>query len=111
MVVKIRFQYGPRVSRRGRKNRHLALAAAALLTPAALTACALALWRLAADLHMAGPFAISEGLFSHWQVWFAAAILIQLMAIFLNRYGSGQPVVSDPDDDRGEGILVAEPRA
>src|ERR1700684_534226 len=105
MVVKIRFQYGPRVSRRGRKNRHLALAAASMLTPAALTACALALWRLAADLHMAGQFAIAEGIFSHWQVWFAGAILIQLVAIFLNRYGSGQPVVSDPDDERSKTIL------
>lgn len=105
MVVKIRFQYGPRVSRRGRKNRHLALAAAALLTPAALTACALALWRLAADLHVAGQFAIADGLFSHWQVWFAVAILIQLIAIFLNRYGSGQPVVSDPPEDRTKTVL------
>jgi hypothetical protein len=105
MVVKVRFQYGPRVSRRGRKNRRVALAVAALLTPAALTACALALWRLAADLRMAGPFAITEGLFSHWQVWFAVAILIQLMAIFLNRYGSGQPVVSDPEDEAAKPIL------
>jgi hypothetical protein len=99
MVVKIRFQYGPLVSKRGRKNRRVALAVAALLTPASLTACALALWRLAADLRLAGPFAISEGLFSHWQVWFAAAILIQLTAILLNRYGNGQPVVSEAEEE------------
>lgn len=105
MVVKIRFQYGPRVSSRGRKNRHLALAAATLLTPAALTACALALWRLAADLHMASQFAIPDGLFSHWQVWFAVAILIQLVAIFLNRYGSGRPVVSDPEEERPKTVF------
>jgi hypothetical protein len=105
MVVKIRFQYGPRVSRRGRKNRHLALALAALLTPAALTACALALWRLAADLHLAGQFAISDGLFSHWQVWFAVAIVIQLVSIFLNRYGNGQPVVSDPEEEPPKTVL------
>jgi hypothetical protein len=105
MVVKIRFQYGPRASTSGRKNRRIALAIAALLTPAALTACALALWRLAADVHMAGPFAISYGLFSHWQVWFALAIVIQLIAILLNRFGGGQSVVETAGEESSEPVL------
>ena len=67
----------------------MALALAALLTPGALMATALALWRLGADLKWTGEFAIPDGLFSHWQVWFAMAVVLQLAAILLNRYGRG----------------------
>ena len=52
-------------------------------------ATALALWRLGADLNWTGEFAIPDGLFSHWQVWFAMAVVLQLAAILLNRYGRG----------------------
>ena len=90
MVVKIRFWSGPTVSRAGRKNRHVALAAASLLTPLVLATLALGLWKLAADLRVAGQFAIAEGLFSHWQVWLAAAGLIEFAVVILNRYGHGQ---------------------
>ena len=38
-------------------------------------ALALACWRIAADLNWTGSFAISSGLFSHWQAWLAAASL------------------------------------
>jgi hypothetical protein len=31
-------------------------------------------------------FAISTGLFSHWQVWLGAAAALQLCAQLLNRY-------------------------
>src|SRR5690242_18195252 len=47
---------------------------AALLTPAAVIALALGLWRLAADLDWTETFPISNGLFSHWLVWIAIAI-------------------------------------
>ena len=102
MVIRIRFQHGRHVRRKERKNQHIALALAALLTPAALTLSVLGLWRLAADLHMAGQFAITTGLFSHWQVWFALAGLVQFIAMALNRYGNDQPVLrnsgeKDPD--------------
>jgi len=92
MVVRIRFRTGPIVSRKRGKNRRLALAVAALLPPAALCAGVLALWRIAADLNWTGSFAISTGIFSHWQVWLGAAVLLQLCARALNRYGKG----SDP---------------
>jgi hypothetical protein len=52
-------------------------------------ASVLALWRIAADLNFANSFAIASGLFSHWQVWLAAAILLQLCSRVLNRYGRG----------------------
>jgi len=87
MIVRIRLHPGPKVKRMRRKNRHVALALAALITPAALVACLLGLWRLAADLDMAGRFAISAGLFSHWQVWFGCAAVLETIAIALNRYG------------------------
>jgi len=89
MLVRIRFSTGAKVGKRSRKNRRMALAVAALLTPAAVLASVLALWRLAADLNWTSSFAISAGLFSHWQVWLGAAVLLQLCARLLNRYGKG----------------------
>jgi hypothetical protein len=95
MVVRIRFRKGPRISRKRRKNQRLALAIAALLPAAAMCAGALAMWRVAADLNLTGSFAISDGIFSHWLVWLAAAVLLQLCARALNRYGrSGDPAAS-----------------
>jgi uncharacterized RDD family membrane protein YckC len=88
MIVRIRLHSGPKVKLARRKNRHIALALAALITPAALVACLLGFWRLAADLNMAGQFAISEGLFSHWHVWFGCAAVLEFIAIVLNRYGA-----------------------
>jgi hypothetical protein len=89
MVVRIRFRKGPRVERSLRKNRHVAMALGALLTPAAAMAAALGAWRLAADLNWTSDFAISHGLFSHWQVWFASAGLLQLGSRLLSQYGKG----------------------
>jgi hypothetical protein len=87
MVIRIRFGSGPKVAKRRRKNRRMALALAALLTPAAVLALALGCWRIAADLSLASSFAIAAGLFSHWQVWLGAAAALQLCAHVLNRYG------------------------
>src|SRR5579884_65410 len=97
MVVRIRFQQGPAVRRKGRKNRHLALASAALLTPAALTALVLALWRIGADLGFARAFAIRDGLLSHWQIWLAVSVIIQFAAILLNRYGASEAEAPAPE--------------
>ena len=88
MIVRIQLQVGPRVRRARRKNRHVALALAALVTPAALVAGLLGFWRVAADLNLAGQFAISAGLFSHWQVWLGCATVLESIAILLNRYGN-----------------------
>ena len=86
MVVRIRFARGPKVVKGKRKTQRLAVAVASLLTPAAVMASALALWRVAADLNWASSFAIPSGLFSHWQFWLAAAIALQLCSHLLNRY-------------------------
>src|SRR6266566_558662 len=94
MVVRIRFRTGPKVSRKRRKNKRVALAVAALLPPAAFCAGVLSLWRIAADLNWTGSFAIPSGIFSHWQVWLGAALALQLCARLLNRYAKG----GDPPD-------------
>jgi hypothetical protein len=89
MVVRIRFAKGPKLGSRRNGNRKLAMAAAALLPPAALVACVLAVWRVAADLNFTNSFAIPSGLFSHWQVWLGAAVALQVCSRVLNRYGKG----------------------
>jgi hypothetical protein len=90
MVVRIQLGSGTRFRHKRRKNRHIALALASLLTPAAVMACVLAFWRLAADLNATGQFPIAEGLFSHWQVWMAGATILQFGALLLNRYGKAE---------------------
>jgi hypothetical protein len=52
----------------------------ALISPASVIALVLGLWRLTADLEWTGSFFISKGLFSHWQVWIALAVVLRLGA-------------------------------
>jgi hypothetical protein len=87
MIVRVRLQRGPRIRRQGGKNRHVALAFAALLAPGALIAYALGLWKLGSDLGVMDSFAIPAGLFSHWQVWIALGFTLHAGALALNRYG------------------------
>jgi hypothetical protein len=80
---------GSKIDRRRGKQRRVALAAAAMLTPVAAMFSVLAFWRIAADLNWTNSFAIPSGLFSHWQVWLGGAVLLQACSHFLNRYGKG----------------------
>jgi hypothetical protein len=89
MLLRIRLRKGPQVKQKRRPGRRSALALSALLTPAALMAFALSIWRFGADMNWTGRFAISDGLFSHWQVWGAMGIVLQAGAMALNRYGRG----------------------
>ena len=93
MIVRIRLGNGSKVRRKQRKNQHLALGLAALLTPVAVMAIVLALWRLSADFRATGEFPISVGLFSHWQVWLTGAAMLEFLAIILNRYGNAEPTL------------------
>jgi hypothetical protein len=95
MVVRIRLKRGPKVRRKQRKNRHVALASAALLTPAAVMAFVLSMWRLGADIGFTRSFAIHTGIFSHWQVWLAISVAIQFIAVVLNRYGKPSPEIQE----------------
>jgi hypothetical protein len=71
---------------------------AALLMPSAVMAYVLVLWRLAADLSIAGQFPISNGLFSHWQVWLTLAASLQFSGTTLNRYGKPNATVPESVD-------------
>ena len=86
MVVRIRFARGPKLVPGKRHNQRLAVAVASLLTPVAVMASVLACWRVAADLNLAGSFAIPSGPFSHWQFWLGAAIALQICSRLLNKY-------------------------
>jgi hypothetical protein len=87
MIVRIRFGRPAHIENKPRKNRRVALAMASLLIPVAVMASVLGIWRLGADLKITGDFAIASGLFSHWQVWIASAIVLAFLARLLNRYG------------------------
>jgi hypothetical protein len=99
MVIRIRLDSGTRVRQKRRKNQHVALAMASLLTPAAVMACVLAFWRLAADLNATGQFPIADGLFSHWQLWLALAGSLQFCATVLNRYGKPEATIPKSVDE------------
>jgi hypothetical protein len=94
MVVRIRLRLGQKGSS-GAFNRQTALALSSLMTPIALMAWALGCWRLASDMKWTGEFAITQGLFSHWQVWFALGIAVQFAAFLLHRFGGRD---EDTDD-------------
>ena len=96
MTVRIRLRVSPSFERGLAKNRQLASFAAALLTPAAAMALVLGVWRLGADLKWTGEFAITQGIFSHWQVWIATAGGLQACASILNRFGRGGRVKAMP---------------
>jgi hypothetical protein len=64
-------------------HRQLPNIVVALLTPAALVALAMGLWRLSADLDWAGAFPIALGFFSHWQVWIALSIGLKMLSAAL----------------------------
>ena len=87
MRVRIRVSRGPSRNELENGVRRTALVSAALLTPIALMAWALGGWRLLADRKWTGEFAIQEGVFSHWQVWIALGVAVQLAAFLLGRLG------------------------
>jgi hypothetical protein len=86
MTVRIRLKYEHAVRKTVALNRQAALIASSLMAPISLMAWALGGWRVLADLKMAGEFAIATGLFSHWQVWIALGIVLQLAAFLLHRF-------------------------
>src|ERR1035441_3736744 len=103
MLVRIRFGKGSKVERKRRKNRRVAMAFATFLTPAAVMAAALGTVCLAEAPHWASDFAIRKGLFSHWQVWFAFAGLLQTGSYLLNRYGRADGEGGRPSSETGSG--------
>lgn len=100
MIVKLRFPSGRTVKKTtSGKNRHVAHAVAALMTPATLMMFVMAMWRIGADVGVATEFPIVEGVWQHWQMWIAAAAMSHLVSVLLNRYGR--------DGDMGLGKSLA----
>ncbi|MDQ2948900.1 MAG: hypothetical protein M3Y27_23645 [Acidobacteriota bacterium] len=75
---------------------------AAFLTPASLTAASMALWRLGADLGWTGAFAISNGLFSHWQVWGIMALGLKMTGSLIYRGAEGNAEAEPEDAEHGD---------
>ncbi len=69
-------------------SRQLANTLIALLTPAAVVAFVMGVWRVCADLGWAGAFLIADGFFSHWQVWIALSIALKMLSSTLIAWGS-----------------------
>ncbi len=101
MIIRLRLGAGRRFRPKQGDGRGVALVAAALMTPACVMASALAFWRLLADLRLTSEFAISSGLFSHWQVWVAMAVLLHLASRRLDRYARLHPVQHPVNDHAG----------
>jgi hypothetical protein len=66
----------------------LRTAFAAALSPIAVLAGTLALWRLGADLSWMSNFPVQKGPFSQWLVWMGLAIVLRLAASKVER-GAG----------------------
>jgi|SRR5579871_3577926 len=56
-----------------------------LLTPIAAAAAALAVWRFGADAGWTRNFFIRGGILSHWQLWGALAISLEICASRMSR--------------------------
>lgn len=59
-----------------RSHRVVIRSLALLLVRLGFVAMVMAAWRIAADLGLPLHFVIKGGVLSHWQVWFAAAVLL-----------------------------------
>jgi hypothetical protein len=81
-------------------GRQLPSILVALLTPAALVALAMGLWRVGADLEWAGAFPIAAGFFSHWQVWIALSIALKMVSSSLLAWESRSRKI--PDENRAQ---------
>ena len=86
MRVRVKINYASSLRKAHSFYWQLARGTAALLGPASVMAFVLGGWRLGADLNLTGQFAISQGLFSHWQVWFAVGAGMQVVSTVLTRY-------------------------
>lgn len=78
MVVRIRITRVPRAS-------EVASRLAGPLTLLSVSCFFLSVWKILADLGWGGQFFIANGVWSHWQLWIAAAVAAQLLSFRLSR--------------------------
>lgn len=93
MVVRIRIRWRRIWGQSGVRRGVLVSAFGRGLNLASAVALLAALWRLGADLNWTSRFAFSQGLLSHWQIWLALAVLLQVAAAILQRYSRGGPAM------------------
>ena len=91
----------PAVSRAAVISQEATRLIAAFLTPASVIAASMALWRLGADLGWTGAFAVSDGLFSHWQVWTILALGLKMTGSLIIRGPEGNLEAEPEKVDRG----------
>jgi hypothetical protein len=85
---------------RDRPNRGLAAVGSAAVLPLGLLCFAVCAWRWTFELGWVGTFLASDGVLSHWQVWFLAGTVWQTLAILLKRY-------SEPGEDSPSNAIAA----
>jgi hypothetical protein len=89
MVVRVRIRWARIWRQSGARRGAFVSAISRGLNLASVVAFLLALWRLSSDLNWTRRFALSQGLFSHWQIWLALAVLLQVAATMLQRHSRG----------------------
>ena len=72
-----------------------ALALAAVFAPLALVAFTMCFWSFAAELQLVGAFYVTSGIFSHWQMWFFAALILLVSTKVLANYGSANVEIAN----------------
>ena len=82
-VLAERFQ--PIVNRSLAMSLQAAAVVSVFLTPTAVLAFVFAAWRLGDDIGWTGEFPVTSGLFSHWLVWAALGVGIQMSGRLLQR--------------------------
>lgn len=90
-MVRIRITRGPRVD-------DVTSGLAGLLTLVSVACFTLSTWKILSDLGWAGAFFIGSGIFSHWQVWMAGTVAVQLVSFRLTRRLSRSTVASGASD-------------
>jgi hypothetical protein len=72
----------------------------ALLTPAALVALAMGLWRVSVDLDWTSAFPIASGFFSHWQVWIALSVALKILSSALLAWDGRTRKITEENEPR-----------
>jgi hypothetical protein len=90
MVVRIRISTNLRripkdLTGNGGAPGELASGLAGILTLVSVACFTMSVWKLLSEMGGVGKFFISDGVFSHWQVWIAGSVAAQLLSFRLAR--------------------------